>query len=97
MQARAWGPYAAARDGLAVTVNRHGNAGFPTLVDLSRFKVSPILTDRHFTRFSTCVPCVSGVSLAGVSLLSAEVAVVVVRPEVISQRVFISKGRTRAR
>ena len=32
-----------------------------------------------------------------VSLLSADVAVAVVRPEVISQRVFISRGRTRAR
>ena len=31
--------------------------------------------------------CVSGVSLVGVSLLSADMAVAVVRPEVISQRV----------
>jgi hypothetical protein len=43
-----------------------------------------------------CVSAVSGVSLVGVSLLSADVAVAVVRPEVIYQRVLISKGRTRA-
>jgi hypothetical protein len=61
------------------------------LVDLSRFKVSPILTHSRFRRFSTCVSCVSGVPLVGVPLLSADVAVAVVRPEVISQRVFISR------
>ena len=68
----------------------------PALVDFSRFRVSPILTHSHFRRFSTCVSVVSGVSLVGVTLLSADVAVTVVRPEVISQRVFISRGRTRA-
>ena len=68
----------------------------PALVDLSRFIVSPVLTHSRFRRFSTCSSAVSGVSLVGVSLLSADVAVTVVRPEVISQRVFISRGRTRA-
>ena len=68
----------------------------PALVDLSRFRVSPILTHSRFMRFSTCVSAVSGVSLVGVSLLSADVAVAVVRPEVISQRVLIPRGRTRA-
>jgi hypothetical protein len=34
-----------------------------------------------------CVSAVSGVSLVGVSLLRADVAVTVVRPEVISQRI----------
>ena len=66
------------------------------LVDLSRFRVSPILT--HSIRFrcsSTCVPAVSGVSLVDISLLSADMAVTAVRPEV-SQRVFIPRGRTRA-
>jgi hypothetical protein len=43
-----------------------------------------------------CVSAVSGVPLVGVSLLSADVAVAMVRPEVISQRVFISRGRTKA-
>jgi hypothetical protein len=61
----------------------------PALVELSRFRVSLILTHSRFRRFSMCV---SGVTLVGVSLLSADV----VRPEVISQRVFISRGRTRA-
>jgi hypothetical protein len=68
----------------------------PTLVDISRFRVSLILTHSRFRRFSTCVSGISGVSLVGVSLPSADVAVAVVRPEVISQRVFISRGRTRA-
>jgi hypothetical protein len=68
----------------------------PALVDLSRFIVSPILTHNRVMRSSTCVSAVFGVSLVGVSLLSADVAVIVVRPEVISQRVFISRGRTRA-
>jgi hypothetical protein len=68
----------------------------PALVDLSRFIVSPIITHSRFRRFSTCVSVVSGVSLVGVSLLSVDVAVTLVRPEVISQRVFISRGRTRA-
>ena len=57
------------------------------LVDLSRSRVSPIFTHSHFRRFSTCVLAVLGVSLVGVSPLSANVAVTVVRPEVISQRV----------
>jgi hypothetical protein len=47
-------------------------------------------------RFSTYVSAVSCVPLVSVSLLSADVAVAVARPEVISQRVFISRGRTRA-
>jgi hypothetical protein len=67
-----------------------------TLVDLSRLIVSLILTHSRFRRFSTCVSAVSGVSLVGVSLLSADVAVAVVRPDVISQRVWIPRGRTRA-
>jgi hypothetical protein len=68
----------------------------PTLVDLSRFIVSLILTHSRLRRFSTCVSAALGVSLVGVSLLSADVVVTVVRPEVISQRGFISIGRTRA-
>ena len=68
----------------------------PALVDLSRFIAVSGVTHSRFRRFSTCVSAVSGVSLVGVSLLSADVAVTVVRPEVISQRVFISRGRTRA-
>jgi hypothetical protein len=67
-----------------------------TLVNLSRFRFSAILTHSHFRRFSTYVSAVSGVSFVGVSLLSADVAVTVVRPEVISQRLFISRGGTRA-
>jgi hypothetical protein len=68
----------------------------PALVDLSRFIVSPILTHSRSRRFSTCISAVSGVSLVGVSLLSVDVAVTVVRPEVISERIFISRGRARA-
>ena len=68
----------------------------PALVDLSRFITVSGVTHSRFRRFSRCVSAVSGVSLVGVSLLSADVAVTVVRPEVISQRVFISRGRTRA-
>ena len=60
-----------------------------TLVHLSRFRLSPILTHSHFRRFSMCVSAVLGVSLVGVSLLSADVAVALVRPEA------ISRGRTR--
>jgi hypothetical protein len=40
---------------------------------------------------------VSDVSLVGVSLLSAGVAVVVVRPDISAQRVFICKSRAMAR
>jgi hypothetical protein len=65
----------------------------PELIDLSRFRVSPILTHIRFMCFFTCV---SGVSLVCVSLLSADVAVAMVRPDVLPQRVFISRGRTRA-
>ena len=68
----------------------------PALVNLSRFIAVSGVTHSRFRRFSMCVSAVSGVSLVGVSLLSADVAVTVVRPEVISQRVFISRGRTRA-
>ncbi len=68
----------------------------PALVNLSRFIAVSGVTHSRFRRFSTCVSAVSGVSLVGVSLLSADVAVTLVRPEVISQRVFISRGRTRA-
>ena len=57
----------------------------PALVELSRFRVSPILTHSRFRRYSMCVSAVICVSLVGVSLLSADVAVTVVRPEVISQ------------
>ena len=60
----------------------------PTLVDLSRFIAVSGVTHSRFRRFSTCVSAVSGVSLVGVSILSADVAVTVVRPEVISQRVL---------
>jgi hypothetical protein len=72
------------------------------LVEFSRFiyVVSPILIHSCFRRFSSCVSAVSGVPLVGVSLLSADVAFAVVRPEVVSrasQRVFISRGRTGAR
>jgi hypothetical protein len=49
-------------------------------------KVSPILTNNRFRRFSPRVSVVSGVSLVGVPLLSASVAVAVLRPEVISER-----------
>ena len=68
----------------------------PALVDLSRFIAVSGVSHSRSRRFSTCVSAVSGVSLVGVSLPSADVAVTVVRPEVISQRVFISRGRTRA-
>jgi hypothetical protein len=68
----------------------------PALVDLSRFRVSPKSTHSRFMRFSTCMSAVLGVSLVGVSLLSADVAVAVVRPEVISHRVLIPRGRARA-
>ena len=63
----------------------------PALVDLCRFIAVSGVTHSRFRRFSTCVSAVSGVSLAGVSLVVA-----VVRPEVISQRVLIPRGRTRA-
>jgi hypothetical protein len=66
----------------------HTSQRRPALVDLNRFRVSPILNHSRFRRFSTCISVVSGLSLVGVSLLSADVAVAVVRPEVISQRVF---------
>ena len=55
----------------------HASHHRPTLVHLSRFRVSPILTHSRFRRFSTFVSGVSCVSLVGVSLLSADVAVVV--------------------
>ena len=53
----------------------------PALVDLSRFRASPILTNSRFRRFSTCYLGISGVSLVGISLLSADVAAAVVRPD----------------
>ena len=68
----------------------------PALVDLSRFIAVSGVTHSRFRRFSTCVSAVLAVSLVGVPLLSADVVVAVVRPEVISQQVFISRGRTRA-
>jgi hypothetical protein len=74
----------------------HTNHHQPALVDLIRFRVSPILTHSRLRRLSTCVSRVSNVSLVGVSLPSADVTVAMVRPEVISQRVFISRGQTRA-
>ena len=67
----------------------------PALVGLSRFIAVSGVTHSRFRRFFACVSAVSGVSLVGVSLLSADVAVAVVRPEVISQRVLIPRGRTR--
>jgi hypothetical protein len=68
----------------------------PALVDLSRFIAVSCVSHSRFRRFSTRISVVSGVSLVGVSLLSADVAVTVVRPEVISQLVLIPRGRTRA-
>ena len=68
----------------------------PALVDLSRYIAVSCVSHSRFRRFSTCISAVSGVSLVSVSLLSADVAVAVVRPEVISQRVLIPRGRTRA-
>jgi hypothetical protein len=68
----------------------------PPLDDLSRFIAVSGVSQSRFSRFSTCVSAVSGVSLVGVSPISADVAVAVVRPEVISQRVLIPRGRTRA-
>ena len=65
-------------------------------VDLSRFRVSLILADNRFRRFYACVPAVSGVYGLGVSLLSADVAVVVVMPGVTARRVLVCKSRTRA-
>jgi hypothetical protein len=41
---------------------------------------------KRFMRFSTYASAFSDVSLVGVSLLSADVAIAVVMPEVISQR-----------
>jgi hypothetical protein len=64
----------------------------PAFVYLSRFRVSPILTHSRFRRSSTCISAVSDVSLVGVFLLSADVAVAVVRPEVIYQRVLIPRS-----
>jgi hypothetical protein len=46
----------------------HASHHRPALVDLSRFRVSPILARSRFMRYSTCVSAVSGVSLVGVSL-----------------------------
>ena len=56
-------------------------------------RVSPILTHSRFRRSSTYVSGVSDVSLVGVSLLSADVAVVVVKPDVIHviQQVWYAK------
>jgi hypothetical protein len=58
-------------------------------------KVQNVERDKMFVRFMrfwTRVSDVSGVPLAGVSLLSADVVVAPVRPELISQRVFISRS-----
>ena len=55
----------------------------PALVDLSRFIAVSGFSHSRFRYFSTCVSAILGVSLVGVSLLSADVAVAVVRPEVI--------------
>jgi hypothetical protein len=68
----------------------------PALVDLSRSIAVSGVSHSRFRRFSTCISAVYGVSLVGVSLLSADVAVTVVWPEVISQRVLIPRGRTSA-
>jgi hypothetical protein len=72
--------------------SHHGRA----LVNLSRFISVSGVTHSRFRRFSTCVSAVLAVSLVGVPLLSADVVVSVVKPEVISQRVLIPRGRTRA-
>jgi hypothetical protein len=58
----------------------------PALVDIMRFSCVSHAFLRRFMRFSTYVSTFSGVSLVGVSLLSADVAAAVVVPEVISQR-----------
>jgi hypothetical protein len=68
----------------------------PALVDLSRFIAVSGVTHSRVRRFSRCVSAVSGGSIVGVSLLSVDMVVAVVRPKVISQRVLIPKGRTRA-
>jgi hypothetical protein len=89
--------------GRACTQDKHRRASSthtshhrPALVDLSRFsRVSTILTHSRSRRFCTCALGVLGVTLVGVYILSAAVAVAVVRPDVISQRVFISRGRTK--
>ena len=57
----------------------HNSHHRPALVDLSRFRISPILTHSHFRCFYMCVSGVSVVFLVGVSLLSADVAVAVVK------------------
>jgi hypothetical protein len=70
----------------------HHDSIFKTLkilkIVLNRFT----LTDSRFRCFYTCVSGVLGVSLVyiGVSVLSADVVVVVVRPDVITRRVCIS-------
>jgi hypothetical protein len=43
-----------------------------------------------------CISGVSGISILGVSLLSADVAVVVVRPDITAQRILICGSRARA-
>jgi hypothetical protein len=68
----------------------------PALVDLSRSITVSGVSHSHFRRFSTYISAVLGVSLVGVSLLSADVAVTVVWPEVISQQVLIPRCRTSA-
>jgi hypothetical protein len=65
------------------------------LVDLRCFRFSLILTNMPFRRFCMCMSGVSGVLVLGVSLLSADVAVVVVRPDVTAQRILICGSRTR--
>ena len=55
-----------------------------------------VLTNSRFRRFYISISGISSVSLVRVSLLSADVALVVVRPDLTAQRVFICKSRTRA-
>ena len=66
------------------------------MADLSRFRVSLILTDSRFRRACMYVSAVPGVSVLGVSLLSADVQVAVVGPGVTAQRFLVRRRRIRA-
>ena len=74
----------------------HDSHQWPTPADLSRFTVSLVLTNSRLRRFCKCISDVPGISLLSVSLLSANVVAVVVRPNVTAQRVFICRSQTRA-
>jgi hypothetical protein len=75
----------------------HESHQLPTLADLNHFRVSVIITDIRLRRFCRCISCVSGVLSLRVSLLSADVAVVVVSPDVTAHRILISRSRSSAR